>query len=73
MRYIYENMGREFEVHYEYYPEDIALRIHGIQAEPDYPAMTEITSVTLLGIEVVDMLSEAILEDIEEEIMGGRK
>ena len=72
MRYIYENLGREFEVDYEYYPADIALRINGIQAEPDYPEMIEITSVTLLGIEVVDMLSEAILEDIEELIMESK-
>jgi hypothetical protein len=73
MRYIYEDTGREFEVDYDHYPADIALRINGIQAEPDYPEMIEINSVTLLGIEMVDMLSEAVLEEIEEAIMGRGK
>lgn len=71
MRYIYENLGREFEVDYDAYPEDTALRINGIQAEPDYGPFVEINSVTLLGIEVIDMLSEAVYFDIKEEIMGG--
>ena len=71
MRYIYENLGREFVVDYDAYPEDTALRINGIQAEPDYGPFVEINSVTLVGIEVIDMLSEAVYFDIKEEIMGG--
>ena len=73
MRSIYENMGREFVVDYDAYPEDTALRINGIQAEPDYGPFVEINSVTLLGIEVIDMLSEAVYFDIKEEIMGGKR
>jgi len=73
MRYKYEDTGREFEVDYDHYPADISLRINGIQMEPDYPEMIEINSVTLLGIDVVDMLSEAVLAEIEEEILGGNK
>ena len=73
MRYIYENLGREFVVDYDAYPEDTSLRINGIQAEPDYGPFVEINSVTLLGIEVIDMLSEAVYFDIKEEIMGGKR
>ena len=70
MRYIYENEDRIFEVEYDSYPPDTALRINGIQAEPDYAGYVEINSVTLLGVEIGDMLSEAAYEDIKDEIMG---
>jgi hypothetical protein len=70
MRYMYENEGREFEVEYDLYPEDTALRINGIQAEPDYAALVEINSVTLLGVEVIDLLSESVYYDIKDKIMG---
>jgi len=70
MRYMYENEGREFEVEYDLYPEDTALRINGIQAEPDYAALVEINSVTLLGVEVIDVLSESVYYDIKDKIMG---
>jgi hypothetical protein len=73
MRYIYENEGRDFVVDYDAYPEDTALRINGVQAEPDYGAYVEINSVTLMGIEVIDVLSEAVYYDIKEQIMGGKK
>ena len=72
MRYIYENMGRDFEVDYDFYPEDKALRINGIQAEPDYPAYFALNSVKLLGVELIDVLSQYIMEDIEEELKGGK-
>jgi hypothetical protein len=70
MRYMYENEGREFEVQYDSYPPDTSLRINGIQAEPDYGGYVEINSVTLLGIEMIDLLSEAVYDDIRDEIMG---
>lgn len=73
MRYIYENAGRDFVVDYDAYPPDLALRINGIQAEPDYWGYVEINSVTLLGVEIGDLLSEGTYEDIKEEIMGRGK
>lgn len=73
MRYKYTNDGRDFEVEYDSYPPDTSLRINGIQAEPDYWGYVEINSVTLLGVEIGDLLSEATYEDIKEEIMGRRK
>jgi hypothetical protein len=73
MRYKYSNDGRDFEVEYDSYPPDIALRINGIQAEPDYGGYVEIDAVTLLGVDVSDLLSEWVFEDIKDEIMGRSK
>jgi hypothetical protein len=73
MRYMYINEGREFEVEYDSYPPDTALRFNGIQAEPDYAGYVEINSVTLLGVDLIDLLSEAVYYDIKEQIMGGKK
>jgi len=70
MRYMYIHEGRDFEVQYDSYPPDLSLRMNGIQAEPDYAGYVEVNSVTLLGIELIDLLSEAVLEEIVEDIMG---
>ena len=70
MRYKYTNDGRDFEVQYDSYPPDTSLRFNGIQAEPDYAGYVEINSVTLLGVEMIDLLSEWVLEEIQKDIMG---
>jgi hypothetical protein len=59
-------------VDYDYEPEDIALRVNGIQMEPDYPATVEITSVMHEGVDVMDLLDPDLLADIETEIKDGK-
>jgi hypothetical protein len=73
MRYIYENEDRIFEVEYDSYPPETALRINGIQAEPDYAGYVEINSVTMSGVEMIDLLSEAVYDDIRDRITGHSK
>jgi hypothetical protein len=63
--------GRMLTVDYDYEPADIALRSHGIQMEPDYAAIVEITAVMLEGVDVIDILSDDVMKDIEFEIRGG--
>ena len=71
MRTLYDaGEGRMLTVDYDYEPEDIALRINGIQMEPDYAASVEITGVMLEGVDVIDLLSEGVLSDIALEIRG---
>jgi len=70
MRYKYTSEGRDFEVEYDSYPPDISLRINGMQAEPDYGGYVEINAVTLLGVDISDLLSEWVFEDIKYQIMG---
>lgn len=63
--------GRMLTIEYDYEPEDISLRINGIQMEPDYPARMDITAVLLEGVDIIDLLSDTTLADIEKEIWEG--
>ena len=70
--YTYNNMGRRLDVTYSYTPEDISLRINGIQAEPDYPESFEIEAVKLGGVDITDLLAEDLITEIVTEIKGQR-
>jgi hypothetical protein len=58
-------------VNFDYTPEDVSLRINGIQAEPDYAASLDIESVYFKGEDIFDLLDPALLKKIEKEILGG--
>jgi len=74
MRTFYDaGKGRVFTVYYECEPEDTALRINGIQMEPDYAATFDITAVLVEGVDISDLLSDDVMEDIEQEIKGVSK
>jgi hypothetical protein len=64
--------GRMLAVEYDYEPEDIALRVNGIQMEPDYAATVEINSVMIEGVEVMDLLDQEVLLDIVKDIRSGK-
>ena len=70
MRTFYDaGEGRMLAVEYDVEPEDTALRVNGIQMEPDYAASVEITSVMHEGIDVMDLLDPDLLKTIEQEIL----
>ncbi len=74
MKHFYDaGDGRMLTVEFDYEPEDKALRINGIQMEPDYPARMDILAVLVEGVDVVDLLSDATLADIEKQIWDGSK
>jgi hypothetical protein len=74
MRHFYDAGDRRvLTIEYDYEPEDKALRINGIQMEPDYPARMDILAVLVEGVDVVDLLSDATLADIEKQIWDGSK
>jgi hypothetical protein len=56
-------------VNFDYTPEDVSLRINGIQAEPDYAASLDIESVYFKGEDIFDLLDPALLKTIEKEIL----
>lgn len=64
--------GRMLAVEYDVEPEETALRVNGIQMEPDYAATVEINSVMIEGVDVMDLLDPDLLADIEKEIKSGR-
>ena len=68
----YNSMGRRLDVTFSYTPEDVSLRINGIQAEPDYAESFEIEAVKLGGVDITDLLSEDLLTDIVTEIRSGK-
>jgi hypothetical protein len=69
--YLYRSEGRDLMVNFDYTPEDVSLRINGIQAEPDYAASLDIESVYFKGEDIFDLLDPALLKKIEKEILGG--
>jgi hypothetical protein len=74
MRHFYDaGEGRMLTVEYDYEPEDRALRINGIQMEPDYPATMDILAVLVEGVDIIDLLSDTTLADIEKQIWNGSK
>ena len=74
MRHFYDaGEGRMLTIEYDYEPEDIALRINGIQMEPDYPARMDIIAVLVEGVDIIDLLSEEVLKTIEGEIWEGNQ
>ena len=74
MRHFYDaGEGRMLTIEYDYEPEDIALRINGIQMEPDYPARMDILAVLVEGVDIIDLLSEEVLKTIEGEIWEGNQ
>jgi len=74
MRHFYDaGDGRMLTIEYDYEPEDIALRINGIQMEPDYPARMDIIAVLVEGVDIIDLLSEEVLKTIEGEIWEGNQ
>ncbi len=74
MKHFYDaGEGRMLSVEFDYEPEDIALRINGIQMEPDYPAQVDLLAVMVEGVDIIDLLSADILAAIEAEIWGGIK
>lgn len=68
--YLYRSEGRDLMVNFDYTPADISLRINGIQAEPDYAASLDIESVYFKGEDILDLLDPALIEKIEQEILG---
>ena len=71
MRTFYDaGLGRMLAVEYDVELKDIALRVNGIQMEPDYAAVFEINSVMIEGVEVMDLLDPDLLADVEKEIKG---
>jgi hypothetical protein len=70
MRYIYNTDGRELEVVYDHYAQDKALRVNGIQMEPDIPEYVEINGVEFKGEDILDLLSPTVLFAIEKEILS---
>jgi hypothetical protein len=71
MRTFYDaGEGRMLAVEYDVELKDIALRINGIQMEPDYAAVFEISSVMIEGVEVMYLLDPDLLADVEKEIKG---
>jgi hypothetical protein len=56
-------------VNFDYTPEDVSLRINGIQAEPDYAASLDIESVCFKGEDILDLLDPDLLKAIESEIL----
>lgn len=68
--YLYKSEGRDLMVNFDYTPADISLRINGIQAEPDYAASLDIESVYFKGEDILDLLDPALIEKIEQEILG---
>jgi hypothetical protein len=74
MRHFYDAGDRRvLTIEYDYEPEDKALRINGIQMEPDYPARMDILAVLVEGVDIIDLLSDATLADIEKQIWDGSK
>ena len=74
MRHFYDaGDGRMLTIEYDYEPEDKALRINGIQMEPDYPARMDILAVLVEGVDIIDLLSEEVLKTIEGEIWEGNQ
>ena len=74
MKHFYDaGEGRMLTVEFDYEPEDIALRVNGIQMEPDYPARVDLLAVMVEGVDIIDLLSSDILEAIESEIWKGIK
>ena len=67
--YLYKTLGRDLMVNFDYAPEDISLRVNGIQAEPDYAASLEIESVYFKGEDIFDLLDPALLKTIEKKIL----
>ena len=67
--YLYRTLGRDLMVNFDYTPEDVSLRINGIQAEPDYAASLDIESVYFKGEDIFDLLDPALLKTIEKEIL----
>jgi hypothetical protein len=73
MRTFYDAGGdRMLSVEYDYEPEDISLRVNGIQMEPDYAATVEINSVMIEGVEVMDLLDQEVMLDIVKDIRSGK-
>jgi hypothetical protein len=73
MRTFYDaGEGRMLAVEYDVEPEDTALRINGIQMEPDYADRVELTAVLIEGVDVIDLLKEDVLDAIEKEIGSGK-
>ena len=64
---------RMLTVEFDYEPEDIALRVNGIQMEPDYPARVDLLAVMVEGVDIINLLRDDILEAIEAEIWKGIK
>ena len=59
-----------FEVEYNYYAPSLGSRdSYGVPLEPDEPAAVEICSVTLYGIEVLNVLPKNIIRELEEQAM----
>jgi len=74
MKHFYDaGDGRMLTVEFDYEPEDKALRINGIQMEPDYPARMDILAVLVEGVDIIDLLSDTTLADIEKQIWDGSK
>ena len=74
MKHFYDaGEGRMFTVEFDYQPEDIALRVNGIQMEPDYPAQVDLLAVMVEGVDIIDLLSAEVLAAIEAEIWEGLK
>jgi len=74
MKHFYDaGEGRMLTVEFDYEPEDKALRINGIQMEPDYPARMDILAVLVEGVDIIDLLSDTTLADIEKQIWDGSK
>lgn len=73
MRHFYDaGDGRTLTIEYDYEPEDISLRVNGIQMEPDYPARLDILAVLVEGVDIIDLMSDTALADIEKAIWGGQ-
>lgn len=77
---VIEYRGYSLSVEYDYYPPSRGAREKGsgVQLEPDEPALVELTSVMLNGMDMMDLLTEqqdeietAIYEQLSEEEPDG--
>lgn len=56
---------------FEYEPAERGSRENGQQMEPDYPATLTLYAAYLNRVDIMDLLSDEIIEDIEADAMEG--
>jgi len=75
VKYTYKFHGGELDCELDYEPSERGSRERGtgLQLEPDYPERTNLEIAKLNGVEITELLSQRIIELIEEQSLKEMK
>jgi len=75
VKYIYKFLGGELDCELYYEPAERGSRERGtgLQLEPDFPERTNLEIAKINGVEITELLSQRIIEIIEENALKEMK